>query len=251
MLNGSWLMSMVDPLPLNLTISHWNQSLRRALQIHLPSCCACSYACKGMIKISTTTLVMEIALPHTLSHFKPITWPCDCIGYCHMPYPPIPCLRGSPPTGFWEGCWDVCPSWYNHLWLAWWHQGSPTCPVCPYWQHCESLTVEDGLVFHVEKTSSSLHQKGRMSLVLYTNHTKVVPKHSCLPMVVSSGLVSTRPFEEAVWQCETCMMISGPECCCTTHTDIYTFTSLDRYVHQTFSHWMVWITSSLLISIPR
>ena len=35
----------------------------------------------------------------------------------------------------------------------------------------------------VEKPSSSLHQKGRWSLVLCTSHTKASPKHSCLPMV--------------------------------------------------------------------
>ena len=47
---------MVDPSPLNLTISHWNQSLRRALQMHLPGCSKCYYACKGMIMFFTTAL---------------------------------------------------------------------------------------------------------------------------------------------------------------------------------------------------
>ena len=56
-----------------------------------------------------------------------------------------------------------------------------------------------------EKPSSSLHQKGRRSLVLSTNCTKALPKHSCLSVVMFSGLVSTRPLKEAVWQCETCM----------------------------------------------
>ena len=48
----------------------------------------------------------------------------------------------------------------------------------------------------MEKSSSSLHQKGPRSLVLCTNHTKTLPKHSCLPMVVFSGLVSTRPLRK-------------------------------------------------------
>ena len=39
----------------------------------------------------------------------------------------------------------------------------------------------------------------------YTNHTKASQKHSCLPMVVSSGLVSAKAIEEAVQQCEICM----------------------------------------------
>ena len=46
----------------------------------------------------------------------------------------------------------------------------------------------------MEKPSSSLHQKGRRSLVHCTSQTKLSPKHSCLPMAVPSGLVSTRPF---------------------------------------------------------
>ena len=48
----------------------------------------------------------------------------------------------------------------------------------------------------MEKPSSFLHQKGRWSLVLYTSHTKASPKHSCLPMVAFSGLVSTRPLKK-------------------------------------------------------
>ena len=47
---------MVDPSPLNLTISHWNQSLTKALQIHLHGCSAYSYACKGMTMFFATTL---------------------------------------------------------------------------------------------------------------------------------------------------------------------------------------------------
>ena len=44
----------------------------------------------------------------------------------------------------------------------------------------------------MEKPSSSLHQKGRRSLVLYAAHTKALPKHSCLPVAVSFGLVCMR-----------------------------------------------------------
>ena len=53
-----WFRTYVNgrPFTLNLTISHWNQSLRRALQIHLPSCPTCFYACKGMIMFSATGL---------------------------------------------------------------------------------------------------------------------------------------------------------------------------------------------------
>ena len=79
------------------------------------------------------------------------------------------------------------------------------CPLCPYWQHCELMM---DLCF-MEKPSSSLHQKGRRSLVLYTNHAKTLPKHSCLPVVVFSGLESTRAIEETVSQCEKCMIFQA------------------------------------------
>ena len=48
----------------------------------------------------------------------------------------------------------------------------------------------------VEKPSSSLHQKGRKYLVLCTHHIKASPKHSCLPVVVFSGLASARPLRK-------------------------------------------------------
>ena len=67
----------------------------------------------------------------------------------------------------------------------------------------------------VEMPSSPLHKKGKRSLVLCTNHTKAIPKkNSCLPMVVSSGLVYMcttvyKAIEEAVKQCETCMQFQA------------------------------------------
>ena len=62
---------MVDPSPLNLTINHWNETLRRALQIHLPSCNTCSYACKGYGYVLCYHPGKEMALPDTLSHSNP------------------------------------------------------------------------------------------------------------------------------------------------------------------------------------
>ena len=131
---------MVDPSPFNLTISYWNQSLRRVLQIDLPSCSTCSYSCKGMI------MYVEM---HALADIIISGWPND--------------IKEVP------------------------------CPLYPYRQHCELLTVENGLVFHGE---ALLIPPSERSLVLCTNHIKALPKHSCLPVVVSSGLVSTRPMRK-------------------------------------------------------
>ena len=69
------------------------------------------------------------------------------------------------------------------------------CPRCSYWQHHESVTVENGLVF-CGQTLIIPPSEGRRSLVLCTNHTKALLKHSCFPMIVSSGLVSTRPLKK-------------------------------------------------------
>ena len=56
---------MVDLSPLNLTISHWNKSPRRALQIHLPGCM------QGYDYVLHYHHGKEMALPDTLSYFKP------------------------------------------------------------------------------------------------------------------------------------------------------------------------------------
>ena len=49
-------------------------------------------------------------------------------------------------------------------------------PVCSYWQHHESLTVEDGCVFHDEALTIPPSEREK---VLGTLHpTKALPKHS-------------------------------------------------------------------------
>ena len=102
----------------------------------------------------------------------------------------------------------------------------------------------------MEKPLPFLHQKGIMSLVLCTSHTKALPKHSCLPVVVSSGLVSTMPLRKLfgnvkhAWDFSPWMLLHH------SHPHLQLCVP-DRYVHWAFSHWMVWITSTLLISFPR
>ena len=70
-------------------------------------------------------------------------------------------------------------------------------PLCPYWQNCESLTVEVRLVFHGEaliiKVPGALHQS-------YQGITKTqLLIHGC---VFWSGI--NKVMEEAVKQCEIC-----------------------------------------------
>ena len=136
----------------------------------------------------------EMALPDTLSYFKPKPGPeitLDiAIHHAHL----SPVQKGTPQLAF---KMDTEMHALADIFISGWPDDikEVPCPLHPYWQHHESLTVEDGLC-SVEKPSSSLHQKGRRSLVLCTYHIKALPKHSCFPMVVFSGLVSTRPLRK-------------------------------------------------------
>ena len=78
------------------------------------------------------------------------------------------------------------------------------CPLRPYWQHCESLAVEDGLVFHQETLIIPPSEREKVLGTLHQSHqgtTKTqLLAHSC---VFWSGIKEA--IEEAVQQCETCM----------------------------------------------
>ena len=139
-------------------------------------------------------------------------------------------------------------------WLI--HTKEVPCPLQPFWQHHVSLTVEDGLVFHGE-ASSSLHQKGRRSLVLCTNHIKALPKHSCLPV---------EAIEEAVWQCETYMrfqvqdaatpLMPTPTPSCPWQicaSDIFTSECMDYLILADFYSKVSWYVTSLQakVTLPK
>ena len=163
------IMSMVDPSPLNLTISHWNHSLRRAFLIHLPSCHACSYACKGMIMFFTTALVRKwptqihshVSSPNLalrlhwilsstmltcpLSKRKPSNWPLRWMLRC------VPWMISSSLAG---------PFYIKEV----------LHPLHPYWQHHESLTVEDGLVLYGEDLIIPPSEKEKVLGTLHQPH---------------------------------------------------------------------------------
>ena len=175
-------MSMVDSSPLNLTISHWNQSLRRALQIHLSSCSTCYHACKDIIMFFTTALerkwpslihfhvsspslalrlhwILPSTMPtYPLSEKKPFNWLLRWMLRC-VPLADI-----------------IISGWPNNI-------KEVPHPLHPYWQHYESLTVEDGIVFHREAPIIPPSEKGECPWYLQQSY-QALPKHSCLPMVV-------------------------------------------------------------------
>ena len=78
------------------------------------------------------------------------------------------------------------------------------CPLHPYWQHCESLTVEDRLVFHGEVLIIPPSERGKVLGTLHQSHQGITKTQLvALDCVFWPGI--NKAFEEAVWQCETCM----------------------------------------------
>ena len=78
------------------------------------------------------------------------------------------------------------------------------CPLCPYWQHHESLTVEDGLVFHGKALIIPPSEREKVLGTLHQSHQGITKTqllaHGC---AFWPGI--NKVIEEAVWQCETCM----------------------------------------------
>ena len=77
------------------------------------------------------------------------------------------------------------------------------CPLCPYWQHQETLTVEDGLVLCWETLIIPLSERERILQQLHQFHQGTTKAqlfmHGCV-----FWLGINKAIEEAVWQCETC-----------------------------------------------
>ena len=144
----SELTSMVDHLPLSQTTRPSNPSPRRTWQTHQPTCSACNCASRDMITSSFTAPVRKgHCLTH--SHFSP------------CPGPDIPldiaihhaCCSPEQKEAFQQSFLSdpkmcapaniIITSWPDDIKVV-------PCPLCPYWQHHETLTFEDGLVLHGE-----------------------------------------------------------------------------------------------------
>ena len=125
---AEWFNTYVYGRPFTIESDHKPLELiakKSLADTHLPGCSACYYACKGMIMFFATAL--ERKWPSQI-HFhissQSLALRLHWILPSTMPACPLS-KRKPPPTGLWDGCWDVCPSWNHHLWLAQWHQGSP------------------------------------------------------------------------------------------------------------------------------
>ena len=77
------------------------------------------------------------------------------------------------------------------------------CPLCPYWQHQETLTIEDGLALHGEALIIPPSERKRMLQQLHQFHQGITKAqlfmHGCV-----FWLGINKAIEEAVWKCEIC-----------------------------------------------
>ena len=77
-------------------------------------------------------------------------------------------------------------------------------PLCPYWHHCASLTVEDGLVFCGEALIIPPSEREKVLGTLHQSHQGIMKTQ-----LLANGCIFwpgiNKAIEDAVWQCETCM----------------------------------------------
>ena len=160
-LNGSEHMPMVDPSPLNLTTSHWNQSVRKGLQIHLPGCSACYYVCNGMIMFFTTALVRKW-LSQIHSHVSSPNMSPRL--HWILPFTMPTCPLSERKSSNWFLRWML-------RFMPWLISSSLAGLMISRKSHSHYIptcnTMNQSLLrmnlFSVEKPSSSLHHKGRRS----------------------------------------------------------------------------------------
>ena len=76
-------------------------------------------------------------------------------------------------------------------------------PLCPYWQHHETLTIEDGLVLCGEALVVPPSERERVLQQLHQFHQGITkPQLVMCRCIFWPGI--NKPIEEVVHQCETC-----------------------------------------------
>ena len=186
-LKDSELTSAVEPLPSSQTISPWNPSPRRTWQT-----CGVAWLHHMLLQLQSYDYVIhyhpskEMALPDTLSCFSP------------CPGPEIPldiAIHHAHLSPDWKEAFHqafmsdpemhaltdiIITSWPDDI-------KAVPCPLHPYWQHHEMLTIENGLVLCGE--ALIVPPSERECYTNYTSSIKESPKPSCSCVDVSSGLV--------------------------------------------------------------
>ena len=131
-----------------------------------------------------------------------MSWPQHPIGYCHSSCLPVPRLEGSISRSLCEWCRDVCladiiiTSWPDDI-------KEVPHPLCPYWQHHETLTIKDGLVLHGEALIVLPSERKRILHQLHQFHQGITKSQ-----LLAGGCIFwpgiNKAIEEVVHQCEKC-----------------------------------------------
>ena len=193
---------MVDPSPLNQTTSPWNPSPGRNLA-DTPARLQCMLLhLQGYAYIIHYHPGKEMALPDALFCFSPHPCPDNPlnIAFHHT------CLSSEQKEAFQQAFVSdsemcaladiIITSWPNDI-------KEVPHPLHPYWQHCEILTVEDGLVLCGEALIVPPSQRERILHQLHQFHQGLTKSqllmHGC---IFWPGI--NKATEEVVCQCKTC-----------------------------------------------
>ena len=242
-------MSTVGLLQSSQTISPWNPSPRRTWQTCQPTCSTCYCAYNSTIRYLPGK---EMALPDTLSQFNPCPGPDVLLDIAihHA------CLFRERKEAFQQAFVSnpemctltdmIITGWPNDI-------KAVPCRLRSYWQHCETLTIKDGLVLHGEALIVPPSERGRVLQQLHQFHQGMTKAqlfaHGC---VFWPGI--NKAIEEIFWQCETCTQFqaqnaaapltpmpnpSHPWQKCTT--DIFTLEGIDYLIWCNFYSKMILI----------
>ena len=144
-----------------------------------------------------------------------MSWPQHSTGHCHSSCPLIPRVEGNISTSLHE--WSkmhaltdiIITSWPNDIKVV-------PHPLCPYWQHCETLPLKMALSSMV-KFSLFLLWKGREYYNNYTSSIKESPKPSCSCVGVFWPGINKSHWRSclSMWDLHP---VSSPKCCSTPHS---------------------------------
>ena len=120
------------------------------------------------------------------------------------------------------------------------------CPLCPYWQHCETLTSEDGLVLHGEALVVPPLERERILQQLHLFHQGIT-KAQLLTFGCTFWPSINKAIEEVVHQCKTCTWFQAQNAATPSHPwqmcamDIFTLEGADYLICGDFYSKMILI----------
>ena len=145
----------------------------------------------------------EMTLPDTLSHFKPKPGPEIVLEIAIHHAFMSPFQKEALKLAF-EMDVEMCA--LPDIIFSGWSNNIKEVPqlLHPYWQHCESLTVEDGLVFCGEALIIPTFEREKFLGTLHQSHQSITINTVACPWLCFLAWYQ-KAIVDAVWQCETCM----------------------------------------------